>query len=180
MRKRRFTLLMIVFIGMIFSSGTMAQNCLDFDGTNDYCSGTGVSTSLTGITIEVWVKHNSIGNTIQRYVTVGSEVAVLRYDGVVFGNAHLLHFYVKKTDGTLYSIYTFTQPVVGEWIHVAGTYDGTDIKIYTNGELKENTSTGAGLYAPSGDVSLSKATEPLDGSMDEVRIWNYARSQIDL
>ncbi len=72
-------------------------NCLDFDGTDDYAEGAGVSTSLTQVTLEAWFYHRTLPCGIQRYVTLGDEVAVIRHDGNV--QAEQLHFYIK-TDGS--------------------------------------------------------------------------------
>lgn len=97
-----FSLLVASFVAFCgapaFADG--GGNCLDFDGTDDYANGSGISTSLTNITLEVCVYYHrtlpEVSN--QRYVTVGSGVAVIRRSG-----EGQLHFYIK-TDGALRSI----------------------------------------------------------------------------
>ncbi|MBE0636997.1 MAG: hypothetical protein IH598_00580 [Bacteroidales bacterium] len=50
-------LLMAATVGL--QAQVIPGTSLSFDGTYDYVSGTkGISTSLTAITIEVWVFHN--------------------------------------------------------------------------------------------------------------------------
>jgi len=154
---------------------TIAGNCLEFDGTGDYISGSGIDTSMGAITIEAWVYHNSLpAGDIQRYVTIAPELAVLRYDGSASGDAGELHFYVKKANGSSYSVRADSILATGEWMHIAGTYDGTDMKLYLNGKLVKSASPAGGLYSPSGNFTFSSSGETLDGKLDEVRVWNRA------
>jgi len=65
----------------------------------------------------------------------------------------------------------------GVWTHVAGTYDGTNLKLYLNGVLITSSAQSAVLFSPSGNFDFSDNTEYLDGKLDELRVWNYARSE---
>ncbi|MBN1340520.1 MAG: hypothetical protein JXA03_14420, partial [Bacteroidales bacterium] len=149
------------------------QTCLDFDGANDYVSGTGIDTTLTAITLEAWVNHDTLPVEIQRYITVQPEMAVIRYDG--FFGYRSLHFYIKKADGALYGIRADSVLTPGEWTHVAGTYDGTIMKLYVNGELIKSASPAGGLFPSNGGFSISGG-EAMDGRIDQVRIWSVART----
>ena len=71
---------------------------------------------------------------------------------------------------------------VGEWVHVAGTYDGTTIKIYVNGELAAN-----GAYTE----AINHTTAPLligtgagnyrfKGDIDDASVWNVALTQAQI
>ncbi len=162
-----------------FAQTQSPQKALSFNGSTQYISGAGISTSLTALTIEAWVYHNTLPSVVQRYVTINPEVAVLRYDGS--GGFNKLHFYVKKTDGTLYALLVDNVLTTGTWMHVAGTYDGTTMKLYLNGKLLKSASPAGGLYPPSGSFSLSaNGSEAFNGKMDEVSVWNYAREVTDI
>jgi hypothetical protein len=75
------------------------------------------------------------------------------------------------------------------WHHVAATYDGADYKIYLDG-LLEGTTPGIGQPpANTSDVevalgsalnSTNVASGFFDGAIDEVRVWNVARSQAQI
>lgn len=117
-------------------------NALDFDGTNDYANGTGISTSLTNITLEAWVYHRTLPASNERYVTVKGEVAVIRHNG-----SGQLHFYIK-TDGTLRNIYANGALQSEKWHHVAGTWDGTTMKLYLNGKEVGTNTPGGTLDTP--------------------------------
>lgn len=71
------------------------------------------------------------------------------------------------------------------WYHIAGVYDGAHIRYYVNGCLViEETATGnmaqQNLSTAIGNISSSPNAEQFIGSIDEVRIWNVARTQAQL
>jgi len=77
---------------------------------------------LQQLTVDAWVKHNSLPpNRIERYVTLGGEKAVLRYDAV--NGPAQLHFYMR-INGELQHIRVDNVLQVGVFHHVAGSYDG--------------------------------------------------------
>ncbi len=65
-----------------------------------------------------------------------------------------------------------------EWQHIAGTYDGTDLRIYVNGvegtaaSLSGNNFDPGGIFAIGGDGSSFNNI-----LIDEVRLWNTARTR---
>ncbi len=83
-------------------------------------------------------------------------------------------------------------PVIGKtcicdalWHHAAATYDGSTWRLYVDGALDATLSVGA--FTPRNDSiqraaigsaqdSAGTAAGFLKGAIDEVRIWNYARS----
>lgn len=139
-------------------------------------SGTGISSSLSQLTIEVWVCHRSLPDTgyYQRYVTLGGEVAVLRQDR--YNGQPKLDFYIK-TNGGLHHVQSAVGAMeVGKWYHIAGTWDGTTMKLYLNGKLIGQSTPGGSLDSPDGSIRISHVTETMDGYIDEVRIWNTART----
>jgi len=149
---------------------------LEFDGVNDYVTCTGIDTTMTAISIEAWVKHNQLTpGTIQRYVTVSPEVAGIRYDNIG-GGYNSLHFYVRGSSGSLYHLRCDSVLTTGEWMHIAGTYDGNVMKLYHNGRLLSQAIVNDGLYTLDSNFELSKSDEALNGCIDEVRIWSTART----
>lgn len=164
-----------------FVLSTSAQNGLDFDGSNDYVQ-TGFSGVLgkTNRTFEAWVKidSNASGND-----------CVLDYGANAVGSRNT--FSVNRTNGTLVFISGGTNAnissassnvvPIGIWAHVAFVLKNDTGYLYVNSKQ-----VGTGLLStvntPSGktDVRIGQRVAggsiPFKGSIDEVRMWNYARS----
>ena len=71
-----------------------------------------------------------------------------------------------------------TSIVPGDWYHVAGTYDGTTARIFVNGELEGsvvNTLTIDTTF-PLIIGRLNSGSEPFDGALDEVAVYDRALS----
>jgi hypothetical protein len=72
---------------------------------------------------------------------------------------------------------------VGEWIHVAATFDGTTAKVYFNGVVVQEGgfSLGTDTEAP---VQIGAATSgggnPFNGTLDEVRIYDIVLSEAEI
>lgn len=71
------------------------------------------------------------------------------------------------------------------WYHIAGTYDGSFVRYYVNGCLVvEQPWTGNlvtnDLQACIGNISTSPYGEGFVGQIDEVRIWNVARTEAQI
>ncbi len=69
----------------------------------------------------------------------------------------------------------------GVWYHIATTFDGTNYKLYVNGELVHNYLGCAGKTPYPTPVKYIGGTREGSGKltarMDEVRMWNYPRTQ---
>ncbi len=149
---------------------------MNFSGTGQYGHGTGIPTTLTSLTMEAWVKHSEMSSTVQRYLTLKPEMAVIRLNNT---NGQL-HFYIKQSNGSLTAV-SANVMTTGEWLHVAGTYDGTTLNLYLNGELvATDTAPVGGLYAPDGEFDISGSGERLRGSIDDLRLWSDVRTETEI
>ena len=73
--------------------------------------------------------------------------------------------------------------VAGQWMHIAATYDGTDGTVYINGEQRNKAGFqyGDGIAQPIMlGVANPDAGSPMNGVLDDVRIFNYALSEMDV
>jgi hypothetical protein len=126
------------------------------------------------ITVCAWVWHDTFRiNKIERYVTVSPEVAVIRKEG-----DGRLHFYIK-TGGNLKHLWVSNVLTQGQWHFVAGTWNGSNQRLYIDGEEITNQVQG-GILGNTSNVGLSSGDEPLNGKLDEVRIYNHALTRADI
>lgn len=94
-----------------------------------------------------------------------------------------IEFYIDN--GSFQNVLGSTPVPAGSWSHVAGTWDGINLRVYLNGVL-DGTSVATGLFntTTTNDVSigggLSNGTEYFDGKITDVRLWSDARSEGDI
>lgn len=183
----------------------VSGNALEFFGPTSeaimLAQGIGIDNAL-GITLSTWVRLDvssrsglpgvTLGEstTVQRFVSLGDEnveKAVIRLDGYHGNPANTLHFYVNvgspKPNANLRSI---TAPGVltrrNCFYHVAGTYDGSVLRLYLNGTLQGEPMSAPGSLINGNGVRLSNDSdasgvtnfEMLDGALDEVKVYNRA------
>ncbi|MCE3278620.1 MAG: Protein of unknown function precursor [Bacteroidetes bacterium] len=166
-----------------------AQNAsLYFDGGDDAVNlGNSINSildPLNTITVEAWVNTSSF---------TGSGVIVGNYNSD-FNNSQM-QFLLRREldqysfwvdDGTGWkSVYTgFGAGVLNTWQHVAGTWDGSEIKIYVNGTLMGTTTGVTGLSfsntTNSVKIGYNSINENFMGAIDELRIWTVARSMSEI
>ncbi len=132
------------------------------------------------LTVEAWIHPESYPET---FPTVMAK----------FNSASSWEFDVKSDNTVEWELFTTAQEVcnggaitLGRWSHVAGTYDGTDLRVYVNGI--EVASCPHGTPGPVG--TNSQAVEIgsrlgglggfFDGKIDEARIWNVTRSEAEI
>ena len=85
--------------------------------------------------------------------TKTGKIALRIYDGVSF----------VETSAPLHA--------TDQWVHVAGTYDGVQLKLYVNGDLVGSTASSTTMVVSSSALSIGRY---FSGDMDDVQI--YVRS----
>jgi hypothetical protein len=170
--------ILILMALLIFSSSIMqhveAQNALSFDGTNDYVSIPFPSMTLSSFSVEMWIKKHNTANTHFFSLYQGSNYIVLGSYGASG---------IDTWAGGLSPVMISYGPQITEaWFHVAFTWDGSQQVLYINGTA-EVTQATTGSLSNSGSMGLTlgcrytKDIQFANADIDEVRFWNYARTQ---
>ncbi|KAA3616983.1 MAG: T9SS C-terminal target domain-containing protein [Calditrichaeota bacterium] len=170
----------IIFLSLLTTMSLHAQeqgNVLKFDGIDDYVkvahnSSINISTDWT---LEVWIKPDTITSS---YQAILSKNRAPRPSSLWIRNGFAeIWFSVGSVDGAkLQGRIPFHSK---EWTHLAATYNSSTLSLYVNGELDSSialsilpdTSQNAWTFGQRGDDLFWFA-----GEMDEVRIWDIARS----
>ena len=151
-----------------------------FDGVDDYMEG-GNGSSLqiqSMITLEAWVYHTT-SPTNNFAIVYGSSN---NYDyGLVWQQSTGRMILGLKIGGTWADrAYTNSIPE-NSWVHIVGTYNGTRAKIYRNGVLDDDQPLTGNINITAGNSLrlgyASASNHWWRGSLDDIRIYNYARTQ---
>ena len=148
---------------------------LDFNSATDIVnSGSHSSLNITGtLTLAAWVNYDTISG-YPRIVEKSTGTALDPYGMTLRDNGDVV-FGIGSDEWT-----ANTNLPANQWHHVAGTYDGTTMRVYVNGgQVASHTRTGGGLYSSTHDVHIGNVdtlNRALDGTLDDVRIYNEALS----
>ena len=144
-----------------------------FSGQNSYVQvprSPVIDAITNALTLEAWVWHEATGATIQRYLTLTPDKALIFYTD----NGPLkfeLHF-----QGGLNVPLVSDMPVEPRtWYHVAGTYDGKEQRLYVNGKRVGFAVINRPIgYLPGTEVHISHARQAMNGLIDEPAVYNRA------
>lgn len=164
------------------------NNALNFDGTDDHVIVTNdASLNLDDgdFTIEYWARPETVNSSFHWVLgkSDGSNNATVEY---LTGIHDLTNNWRFALRGLAMDVIGATTVVAGQYYHVACVFDGTEARLYVNGRLDGVASlAGSSLGALTNDVIIGarNAAAPsqfFDGSIDEVRFWNTARTQQEI
>lgn len=147
-----------------------------FNGTAQQGSSSLSNISVPGaVTVCACVRHSTVPATIQRYVTLPSEQAVIRHNG-----SGAFNFYIT-TGGTIKQNITAGVISVNTNYYFCGTWDGTTMRSYRNGVAIGTPSTPGGTMTTISTTALiSNAGEPMDGTIFNVQVYNRALSAAEI
>ncbi len=156
------------------------HNCLHLGGniqdTYVDCGELFNPADLNALTFECWIKPESdSGSYHRRIVTQGSLTwLALSKTGVLYTN-------FPDNSTITHSDFTLQR---GVWSHVAIVWDGSTLAFYING-VRDSSINPMNSLAPSSDAIFLGYEIDIDlchfwGNIDEVRIWNIARTGDEL
>jgi hypothetical protein len=186
-----------------------APDAIDFGGTNAYVNfGASAQFALGQFTLEMWMRRDGAGvgtdtgtggipSLVPLFARGRADVEDPTRDiNYIFG--------IRASDGVIAADFeegatgaspSLNHPVAGTtvlatgtWYHVAATYDGATWKLYVNGTLDGELAVGQPVATGSSvAASLASALRLdgtaggfFDGAVDEVRVWDYARTAAEI
>lgn len=155
---------------------------LSFDGDDFIRIADDTSLQMTNnVTMEAWIDHNGGGTGSQLIFNKEGEYEL----GITADTGEIMYAIATSTNtwawhNTGYFV------TVGEWHHIAVTFDGVagEIHTYVNGSLVDTYNQPGPMgdvYSMYDDASIggreNATNQRFQGQIDEVRVWNTTRTQ---
>ena len=179
------------------------ENCaLQFDGVDDFINiddGGFLSfeASQEPYTVSCWVNMTSLPTygdaeiIIDRNKTFNSPTSyTIYYRSIDSAQGEINSFQFLMWNGYEHGanfthVTGTTKPTINKWYHIAVVLDTTTIKLYVNGSLEDQGDIYFGGTKNTEGTSIGRFAGAyygnyLNGKVDEVRIWNIARTQTEI
>lgn len=169
----------------VLSTAGVAGKSLSFDGQSNHFQANGHYPNLhSTFTWEAWVKP---GRALRRDVENENYALYPSYQGLTNDNTRSGVgvavgmngvYVVEHSADFLRSIVGYDGPLT-DWTHVAVVYQNNLARLYINGTLRATANIRSGKLAmPSNEIggTSSFARGRYVGAIDEVRVWNTART----
>lgn len=162
---------------------------LSLDGVDDF-AGVADSPSLdfgAGLTLTAWVQRTASQPWWRSLVSRQQDTGTLNQFFLSLYNG-APRFGVNTSSGDAQIALASAAPV-GEWIHLAGVYDRSSMKLFVNGVRKASLPKTGRITASSRPVLIgadANGTDPLgvnqhlSASLDEVHLYNRALTQTEV
>ena len=155
------------------------SNALEFDGLDDSVSVPyHAALNPDTFTFEAWA-YVTGGNGTYRTV-MSNRGNTVEGATLYAGSNNKWQWWLGS--GSAWFKVTGSNVVLNRWTHLAGTYDGTTLKLYVDGELQgtQVLTQAKNTSKPMTIGSQTNGNWHFPGKIDEVRVWNAARSQTEI
>jgi hypothetical protein len=165
---------------------------LTFDGTNDYVTAGDIDAmdGLNRLTVSGWIKTTATTekHAIDKSFCDGIADHGAFELGVNFFTTGKGSFYIYKNGGspTAYFVESSASVNDGNWHHLVGVYDGTNLLIYVDG-VQGGSTSASGITMPSLVYSFEVGGNCnghgglfFPGQIDDVRVYNRALSASEI
>ncbi len=184
----------LLFLALISTFSYEQVNYLNFDGTNDFMEiQHHVDLNFEGdFTVEMKFKRerDGIREDLMDKKKIAGGTSSFNDLAITLNSSDRIVLWFKESDMNLVLLTSSTIVEVGEWYHVASVREGSTVRLYVNGVL-ESTASFYGNLVSNGPMRIgsnrtinsdpnSAPIFPFDGGIDEIRIWNYARTGAEI
>ncbi len=127
------------------------------------------------LTLESWIKFKKGGSQQSFIISKSGYVNAYQLSTTNMGHQRNVVFNIAAR-----SLKSNSKLKLDVWYHVAATYDGKMMKLYINGKLDAKAYAMGHLNISNEPVLIGKkninSSDYFSGNIDEVRIWNIART----
>jgi len=180
-----------VFAGTSFAesttSGPAVNRVLELNGKTAYvqvADSASLHSFADAITMECWFnawsfypEHGNVNSLLRKNLNAGEENFLLRFR--IVNGQPIVETNAGHGLQILHAPHGFKP---GRWYHLAATYDGHAITAYVNGVRVGSEETGGPIPIDDSDLFIGKGDpefsmgEYFHGVIDEIRLWNVART----
>ncbi len=158
--------------GGVGCAGGAVGSAASFDGSDDRVelANQPAYNFTDALTVAAWIKPDDIWGphaVINKWNAMDSYLL-----SVVDGR---IDFFVSFPNGAWGESKGVSGVVVeGQWTHVAGTYDGSAVRLYVNGRLVDETPASGTLQQSGRPLTIGHHLGAYEGEIDEIYLFNYA------
>ncbi len=173
--------------GNLVNGPVWAGNVLNFDGTNDYVNLGGLDVPGSAITLAGWVKADNLANCSSKDCRIVSKASgtgendhYFMVSPIKVGTQTRLRFRLKTNGSTSTLVATSGNLANNVWAHFAAVYDGSNMRLYKDGNLVGSTSKTGQITVNSnvpvwiGANPTNASARPWDGAISDVMIYDKA------
>ncbi len=177
--------------GTTLAAGPHSNRALALDGRTgclEVADSSALHSLSNALTLELWFKAKSfspddqgVACLLRKNVTANSENFFLRFRTAA--QEPVMEFCPGHGIGVLRAPFRFRRDT---WYHLAATYDGAVARVFVNGTALGSEALSGRIAIDSSELLVGRGDpdysggEYFDGALDEIRIWNMARSQKEL
>ena len=161
-------------------------NAVDFDGIDDYVLLPSIDLSGDEMTIAAWFRSDDLGNCgasndcriISKADGTSEDDHYWMFSTIRSGSATRLRFRLKTGEVTSTLVAESGDITEGEWTHGVAVYDGSEMRLYKDGE-PVGSSPKTGSMATNSGIGVNIGRNPdgygkWKGAIDDVRIYDRA------
>lgn len=138
------------------------------------------SFSYSALSVCSWAKISSTGTTPTIVAQSDSGITSNNMWSLGFSTGATTPTMSIRLGGTTYTATSGTSLGTGTWGHICATYDGSDLKLYQDGVLRDTVSINTAISAASTALSVGSrgsASVPLAGTIDQIKLFSRALTQ---
>ncbi len=170
--------------GPLYSADTPqgSSSSLDFDGAGDFVQVQDAFDYGNQLTVEAWIKPDAMDGQRVIWDDYGNPGVLL-----VVNNGKVQFQMSTQADPGPGAVMVEGTLSAGQWQHVAGVYDGSQMRVYingvdtgtvvqTSGSIIDNGSSSAAIGSDNNSANVLN----FDGKIDDFRIWSGALQPSEL
>lgn len=155
-----------------------ADSSAEFNGSDAMVASSGDNTAddlyidNDTLTLEAWINPTALATA-----AIAGKMESSRNDYILYLNNGRPAFGVKTDTGERFITAPADAPL-NQWTHVIGTYDGSRLQLYVNGERVASTSKTGNVVATAKKFEIGRrsltTSIPFTGRIDEVSVYGHA------